>query len=82
MKFAVTNQALALLENALESAVQAARVRGQVEMAWHLRQRDSLRAMALVAEAERRLRNHPLVAELCRGLRARLSLAACHTCAA
>ncbi|MCV2359334.1 LuxR C-terminal-related transcriptional regulator [Paucibacter sp. TC2R-5] len=76
MKFAITEQELSLLEQSLESATRGARVQAQTELAWHLRQRDSLRAMSLIAEAERRLRSHPLDAAVSSALTARLCLAA------
>lgn len=77
MKFKVTEEELAALELALEEASREARVHALVALAWHLRQRDSQRALALLGEAQRRLDAHPLALAAHRALMARMALAAC-----
>ncbi|HEY1090716.1 MAG TPA: helix-turn-helix transcriptional regulator [Burkholderiaceae bacterium] len=84
--YAVSEAELPALELRLESACGPARVGAMVELAWHLRQRDSARAQDLVASAERRLAGDAaatgvsmpkLPAQVARALTARLSLTAC-----
>ncbi|WP_077036895.1 LuxR family transcriptional regulator [Pelomonas sp. KK5] len=86
MKFAVDEEELRALERALESAYGPARVERMTELAWHLRQRDSARALELIAGAGQRLLEVPdsqapgalaVPPDLARALTARLALAAC-----
>lgn len=62
------------LETELAALAGAARVNTLVNVAWHLRQRDSQRALSLVDEADGLLRNSPLMPDQRRGVRARLAL--------
>ena len=55
MQYEISDEELAQLELALEEATGVARLQGLASLAWHLRQRDSLRALKLIAECERRL---------------------------
>ena len=75
MKFYLDDQQLRLLEEALAAAPEAARGALTVELAWHLRQRDSGRALTLLAEAE------SLPAALPPELQARAALTACEVSA-
>ncbi|WP_271007277.1 LuxR family transcriptional regulator [Paucibacter sp. B51] len=81
MKFELCDEELAGLEQELEDAGGLARLQALAEMAWHLRQRDSLRALKLIAESERRLAiaqaaGKPLPPPLAARLGLRLALAA------
>lgn len=81
MKLEVTDQELAVLELELASACGPGRVHALVGLAWHLRQRDSLRAQDLISQAERGLAACRLPADDARALTARLALAACEIAA-
>jgi DNA-binding CsgD family transcriptional regulator/uncharacterized membrane protein len=63
MKYLVSEQELLALEQALEAAEGEARLQALLTLAWHLRQRDSQRALGLLAELKRRLPRYPLPAE-------------------
>ncbi len=63
MKYLVSEQELSGLELALEAAVGAARLPALLALAWQLRQRDSQRALGLLAEMKRRLPRYPLPPE-------------------
>lgn len=81
MKFELCDEDLAVLEQELEDAGGLQRLHGLAEMAWHLRQRDSQRALKLIAESERRLAiaqaaGKPLPPPLAARLGLRLALAA------
>ncbi len=70
MKLYVSSAELAAVEAALDSAQGEARASPLVTLAWHLRQRDSARALALGSEALPLLSGQP-------ALRARLALVRC-----
>ena len=72
---------LSNLEAALEADQGGARVRPLVELAWHLRQRDSTRSLALVVEAETLLTQASLPLEHARALQARMALTVCEVSA-
>ncbi|MBT9492736.1 MAG: hypothetical protein IV107_10385 [Paucibacter sp.] len=72
MKFYLDEVQLAALEEAVQAAAeQPSAAALQIELAWHLRQRDSRRALGLLATAA------PLAASLPAGLQARSALTAC-----
>lgn len=81
MKYELCDDELARLELALEEATGVERLQLVAALAWHLRQRDSLRALKLIAECERRqaifeAAGRPLSAQEAAGLALRLALAA------
>jgi ATP/maltotriose-dependent transcriptional regulator MalT len=71
MRFCLDDAQLRLLEDSLQQASPQERGTLLIELAWHLRQRDSGRALALLAEAEN------LTGPIGLGLQARAALTAC-----
>nr|WP_295076223.1 LuxR family transcriptional regulator [uncultured Roseateles sp.] len=59
MKYLVSEQELLDLESAVAGATAAARPQALLTLAWQLRQRDSLRAIALLADMKQQLSQHP-----------------------
>ncbi|HTD04595.1 MAG TPA: ATP-binding protein [Undibacterium sp.] len=70
----VTNEDVVQLEGTLPALQGAAYLSGLVTLAWHLRQRDTRRAVSLAAEADALLAKSALPEPQRRSLRARLSL--------
>jgi len=77
MDLYVSSGELANLEATLDAAQGPARVETLVELAWHLRQRESGRALALVEEAEAHLPYTPLAVDTVHALQARIALTVC-----
>ncbi|MCV2368102.1 response regulator transcription factor [Roseateles oligotrophus] len=74
MKYLVSEHELLALELTLESAEGEARLLALLELAWHLRQRNSQAALGLLAEMKRRLPLYPLPAETVSRLMLRAAL--------
>ncbi len=81
MKYAESDAHLEGLAQSLELASGRARLPLLLELAWHLRQRDSLRAEQLLAEFWRWLPCHRLPLAELNALSARAALTACETAA-
>ena len=63
LEFCASDDAVARLDTALASASGAAKLSAQVAAAWHMRQRDTPRALLLADAAQTSLANPPAVAE-------------------
>ncbi len=74
MEMFITNEDVVQLEGALPVSQDAARLPGLVALAWHLRQRDTRRAVLLAAEADALLARSGLPEPQQRGVKARLAL--------
>jgi signal transduction histidine kinase len=74
MDMFVLNEEVVLLEMALPALTGAARLEALVVLAWHLRQRDTRRALSLAAAAETQLPSCTLPPARQQQLRARLQL--------
>jgi len=74
MEMFIANEDVVLLEEALPSLEGAARLDVLVALAWHLRQRDTRRAISLAAQADALLAKLGLPERQRRGVSARLSL--------
>ena len=81
MELYVSGRELAALEAELATATGDARAANAVTLAWHLRQRDSARALALSSEADALLAPGALPPPVCAALRARSALAQCEIAA-
>lgn len=79
MRYAVSDGWVETLALSLESASGSARLHTLLELAWHLRQRDSLRAEQFLAEFWRWLPRHRLPLDELNALTARAALTACET---
>ncbi|MEJ6005081.1 LuxR C-terminal-related transcriptional regulator [Paucibacter sp. AS339] len=79
MRYAVSDGRVETLALSLESASGSARLHTLLALAWHLRQRDSLRAEQLLAEFWRWLPRHRLPLDQLNALSARAALTACET---
>lgn len=81
MKYLACDEELPDLEAALEAAAGAARLHALLALAWHLRQRDSRRALALLAELKRRLSRSPVAADGASRILLRVALIECEIAA-